>query len=77
MSSSVRFGKDKYHLQGQMEEWCRQHLGNGGWAYKLSDVPDNFWCIQSMFGNTTFTFRNEQDATMFRLVWSGGVSEDE
>jgi hypothetical protein len=60
-----------------MEEWCRDHLGQGGWSYKLSDFNNDNWCIQSMFGNTTFTFRREADATMFRLVWFGGREDDE
>lgn len=75
MSASIRFGKDKYHLHVNMEEWCAVHLGAGGWAYTLLD--NDVWCIQSMFGNTTFTFRNDADATMFRLVWGSGIEEGE
>lgn len=64
--SAITFGKDQYHQNREMEQWCREHIGKGGWLYS----EDSLWKIESMFGNTTFTFKHEQDATLFVLKWA-------
>lgn len=71
MKTAINFGKDNYYLQDEMVLWCRNHLGKGGWGVGLDDT-DNLWMVFSAFGNTCFQFRNEADATMFRLRWSDG-----
>jgi hypothetical protein len=61
------FGKEQYHLHLEMEQWCRNNIGQGSWggAY-VGDV----WSIDSMFGNTTFAFKNPNHLTMFVLRWA-------
>ena len=67
----VIFGKDRYHQQSEMQEWCEKNVGPGSWSYNRDiENPEDTWCINSMFGTTFFTFRHEQDATAFKLVWS-------
>lgn len=73
MSYEVRFGKDRYHQQREMEVWCLECIGNGGWSYSTPKTWDgmagNLWVMHSMFGHTTFAFKNEADASMFILKW--------
>lgn len=75
MTTTIQFGKDKYHLQGEMANWCKTQLGQnpnyGDWVY---DEPKTWeglgtWCMSSMFGTTIFYFKDESDATMFALKW--------
>lgn len=72
--NEITFGKDRYHEIGSMEYWCAKHIGKGGWT---SDTPKTWegmggkiWIVHSMFGNTTFCFKNERDYTFFVLRWS-------
>lgn len=64
--NEITFGKNRYHLNGTMEAWCEEHIGSGGWTN--SDAA--LWKIESMFGNTTFTFKHDRDATAFALRWA-------
>jgi hypothetical protein len=68
----IEFGKDRYHTIRTMERWCVDNIGVGGWVY--SDPNDwdqgRKWAISSQFGNTTFYFADDQDATMFTLRWT-------
>jgi hypothetical protein len=66
MSNAVTFGKDRYHLNGAMEQWCRETIGDGGWG----GMDGEFWYVKSMFGNTTFTFRDPKHLTLFVLRWA-------
>lgn len=61
----VEFGKDKYHLVAEMNKWLRANIGPGGY----SPVLDAKWHIESAFGNTWYTFKNDSDATLFALKW--------
>lgn len=61
----ISFGKDKYHLQEEMNSWCEEHIGNGGW---IPD-PDAAWLIECMFGKTTYSFKHEVDFVLFKLRW--------
>ena len=69
----ITFGKDKYHLHQEMEKWCREKLGPGGWTYETpktwEGMGDKVWVIHSMFGNTTFAFKNPKHFTLFILRW--------
>jgi hypothetical protein len=69
----IHFGKDRYHLQGEMQGWCEQHFGPGKWTggqLKTWEGMDRYnWVISSMFGNTFFQFRKESDAVLFALKW--------
>lgn len=69
--NSITLGKDQYHLNGAMERWCEEHIGNGGWH--TLDTPPTIemkWWMRSMFGNTTFGFHNPKHLSMFILRWS-------
>ena len=69
------FGKDRYHLNGTMEKWCHENIGKGGWTYSTpktwEGMEDKIWVMHSMFGNTTFDFKESRDLTMFLLRWGG------
>ena len=72
--NSISFGKDRFHLNGEMETWCRRNIGPGGWTYSRpktwEGMNDKIWLIDSMFGETTFTFKHEQDLMLFSLKWA-------
>jgi hypothetical protein len=61
----VTFGKDKYHLNREMEQWCEEHIGPGGWVRCNNDL----WNVTSIFGDTTFSFKEKEHLTWFMLVW--------
>lgn len=70
----VQFNNRQYHLQGDMIEWCEKHIGQNpsgtNWVYAPpNDWEDRIWCVSSMFGNTSFYFKNPGDATAFSLKW--------
>ena len=72
--NSVVFGKDRYYQHLEMESWCYENIGMGGWS---TSTPDSFedlspkiWVMHSMFGTTTFVFKEEKDAMFFILRWS-------
>ena len=67
--NSITFNNTRYHLNGAMEEWCRDNVGQGGWVGRY-EREDDRWSIDSMFGNTTFKFKNEKDYVWFLLRWS-------
>lgn len=63
---NIEFDKSRYHLLEEMQVWCRENIGAGGYIYR-----DHFkWTIETAFGNSTFKFKNEKDATLFALKWS-------
>jgi hypothetical protein len=70
----VTFDKDRYHQQAEMEKWCEQHLGPGCWTFGQANTWDgmgnNVWTIDSMFGRTTFSFKDSRHLMHFVLRWS-------
>ena len=72
--SWVTFGKDRYSQHPEMEQWCRSTIGEGGWTYETpktwEGMGGKIWVMHSMFGNTTFAFKNSKDLTMFLLRWA-------
>ena len=72
--NEITFGQDRYHEHPDMEQWCRKYLGTGGWSYASpktwEGMGDQSWIIHSMFGNTTFSFKNKRDFAMFLLRWA-------
>jgi hypothetical protein len=63
------FGKDRFHEQNKMLEWCKDNLGPGGY-YAFTNNPENAkWAIESMFGTTHFFFQDPKDAVLFGLKW--------
>lgn len=74
-SNYITFGKDRYHQHLEMATWCSNNIGNGGWSAGWDNqLPNQFhkkyvWRIESMFGNTTFTFKEAKHLTLFLLRW--------
>jgi hypothetical protein len=70
----IRFGKDRYHEQKDMEEWCHNNIGPGCWTYGTpltwKGMGNNLWVVNSIFGSTTFAFKNPKDLTLFILRWA-------
>lgn len=71
--NSVTFGKRRYHEHPDMEKWCHENIGKGGWTWETpktwEGMNEQVWVVHSMFGNTTFAFKNQRDYTMFILRW--------
>ena len=70
----ITFGRNRYHQHIEMYNWCERHFGYGKW---LSGTPNSWvgleklnWCVDSMFGNTTFAFKDPKHLSMFLLRWS-------
>jgi hypothetical protein len=73
IASWITFGKDRYHQHPEMEQWCHQNVGTGGWSYdtpKTWEGMNKVWVMHSMFGNTTYCFKDSKDLTMFLLRWA-------
>ena len=73
-ASWITFGKDRYHQHIEMEYWCEKNIGHGGWSYDTpttwEGMDGKIWIIHSMFGNTTFTFKEAKHLTLFLLKWA-------
>jgi hypothetical protein len=70
----ITFGKNRYHLHPEMEQWCRDNIGPGAWTFDRPKTWEGkgskIWVIYSMgFGDITFAFKNPEDATAFVLRW--------
>lgn len=66
--TEIWFGKDQYHRQQEMYQWCINHLGIGGWGIPYRNGLER-WGMDCNFGSTCFYFRDESDATLFSLKW--------
>jgi len=75
MTTTVSFGKRKYHLQNEMIRWCEEAFGMNptytNWVFgEPVDWTDlGNWCVASMFGETHFYFKNDAEASAFILRW--------
>jgi hypothetical protein len=67
MQHQITFGKDRYRLNDEMEQWCRDTIGTGSWG---GYIAGDLWSIHSIFGHTTFKFREEKHYNWFVLRWS-------
>jgi len=65
----VGFDNTRYHQQDEMIQWCRKHIGPGGWEHTIDHV-EGIWCVYSMFGNTWFKFDEDKHAVLFKLRWA-------
>lgn len=61
------FNNTYYHLNRDMEQWCKENIGQGSWG---GQYAGDTWSIASVFGNTTFKFINEEDYNRFKLTWT-------
>ena len=72
--NEITFGKGYYHLNGDMEQWCKKYIGEGGWTYDTpktwEGMQGKIWVMHSMFGNTTFAFKHPKHLSMFILKWA-------
>ena len=63
-TNSITFGKDRYHQHLEMEDWCHQFIGEGGWTWgepaTWEGMGNKVWIMYSMFGNTTFAFKDKR-----------------
>lgn len=69
----LTFGKEHYHLHCEMEDWCEKYFGQGKWIFDRfpkdwTGLPN--WTVHSMFGNTTFAFKDAKHYTLFVLRWA-------
>jgi hypothetical protein len=69
----LTFDKDRYHEVNDIQLWCEKHFGSGKWLYEpypkdWSGLPN--WTVHSMFGRTTFAFKDPKHYTLFILNWS-------
>jgi len=68
----ITVGRNRYHLNSKMEQWCHDNVGAGGWGTDSVDWDNGRkWAMSSMFGNTTFIFKEPKYLTLFLLRWSG------
>jgi len=71
--NSITFNNTRYHLNGAMEQWCRDNIGEGKWIggrlQTWEGMEPNTWAIESMFGNTTFSFKEQKHYNWFILRW--------
>jgi hypothetical protein len=67
------FGKDRYHEINDIQMWCVQQFGEGKWIgepYPKDCTAMPNWTVHSMFGNTTFAFKDEKQYNWFILRWT-------
>jgi hypothetical protein len=69
----ITFGKDQYHLQNAIQDWCEEQFGPGRYIYQSypkdwTGLPN--WTVHVMFGRTTFAFKDDKHYNWFVLRWS-------
>jgi hypothetical protein len=64
----ISFGKDRFHEQDAMIEWCKQHCGEGGY-HAFTKREDARWSVDRMFGHAHFFFKEEKDVVLFSMKW--------
>ena len=74
VASWITFGKERYHQNREMEQWCLENVGKGGWSYNTPKTWEGMggkvWAMHSIFGHTTFAFKDARHLTLFALRWS-------
>lgn len=74
VASWITFGKERYHQNREMEQWCLDNVGKGGWTYNTpktwEGMNGKIWIMHSIFGHTTFAFKDARHLTLFALRWS-------
>jgi hypothetical protein len=62
---SITLDRDHYSKQMEIQHWCEEYIGPGGW------IPSERykWLIESTFGYTRMTFKNQRDANWFAMRW--------
>lgn len=54
--------------------WCRETIGRGlvGVTPDWDDWPNSNWCVNYVGFTATYSFRNQEDETLFALRWANG-----
>lgn len=72
--NEITFGKNRYHQHRDMEAWCQKNIGKGLWTYGRPEtwegMGNNLWAMWTMFGNTSFAFKDPVHFSMFILRWA-------
>lgn len=58
---------ETYRERDDILIWCVMHLGQGGAGETVKD--GNRWARSINFSRQVYTFKNPEDATLFRLKW--------
>lgn len=58
--------RDQRHLVDEMQDWCKDSIGPGGWIIRDHCV----WSLERAFGITLFNFKHQRDRDWFALRWS-------
>lgn len=74
----LTFDNTRFHQNTEMQAWCEKHFGKGQWLNEpcpkeWSGLPN--WTIHSMFGSTTFAFKNKKHYHWFLLKWESNFNE--
>lgn len=70
--SHITFNNTRYHQHREMQSWCEEQFGPGQWIsepYPKDWTSMPVWTVHSMFGNTTFAFKNQRQYNWFILRW--------
>jgi hypothetical protein len=67
--TTLQLDRSYYPIQSEMARWCYDNIGMGGWRLPDRERWGDKWGIESIFGQTTFHFLDEKDATLFALRW--------
>ena len=63
---TVKLDRSRWSDLRDIIEWCNDTFGEGGHP----SLGDNVWTLETAFGNSTFSFSNNKDATLFSLMWT-------
>jgi hypothetical protein len=66
--TEIYISKRQYHQLYQMRKWCNENIGERDFGGPRS--VGGLWSVVTMFGDSTFSFVNDQDATAFALRWT-------
>jgi len=66
--NKITLGKDKYHLNKEMMEWCLEFVGGDNIGSPPTGINPT-WDVTIVFGNSTYYFKNERDLILFKLRW--------
>jgi hypothetical protein len=73
----INFGRDRSHQIDDMIIWCSENIGIGNYTQGYNDEDwkgIRSWSIEKdviyIHGRGwRFTFKHDQDATLFKLIW--------
>lgn len=65
----VEVSKRNYHRINHMINWLNERWGQGDYLTAEIIPNDRRWAWRHAFGDTTFFFKNDRDATWFRINW--------